>query len=115
MTPIKRSHPLIKIINGALNDLPSPTNIRAMWNFGSLLGLCLTTQILTGLFLAIHYCGDASLAFTSVRRICRDVNYGWFLRILHANGGSFLFVFFYTLGEDYITGHIPLYTHGLSE
>jgi ubiquinol-cytochrome c reductase cytochrome b subunit len=101
MTSLKNTHPLIKIINGALNDLPTPTNIRAMWNFGSLLGLCLTTQIITGLFLAIHYCGDASLAFSRVRHISRDVNYGWILRILHANGGSFLFAFFYTLAEGY--------------
>jgi len=66
-----------------------------MWNFGSLLGLCLVTQILTGLFLAIHYCGDASLAFSSVSHICRDVNYGWILRIIHANGARFFFVCLY--------------------
>jgi len=56
------------------------------------LGLCLSVQILTGLFLAIHYCGDASLAFSRVRHICRDVNYGWLLRILHANGARFFFM-----------------------
>merc|ERR1711936_535284 len=62
-----------------------------MRNFGSLLGLCLITQILTGLFLAIHYCGDASLAFSRASHICRDVNYGWILRIIHANGARFIF------------------------
>merc|ERR1712212_1236263 len=65
------------IVGGSLIELPTPAAISAMWNFGSLLGLCLITQILTGLFLAIHYCGDASLAFSRVSHICRDVNYGW--------------------------------------
>ena len=88
-------HPLIKIINGSLIELPSPRNINSLWNFGSLLGLCLVTQILTGLFLAIHYCGDASLAFSRVSHICRDVNYGWMLRIIHANGARFFFVCLY--------------------
>merc|ERR1712137_226843 len=85
----------LKIINNAIVDLPAPSNISAWWNFGSLLGLCLITQILTGLFLAIHYCGDASLAFSRVSHICRDVNYGWILRIIHANGARFFFVCLY--------------------
>ena len=86
---------LIKLLQGSLVELPTPRRIRYMWNFGSLLGLCLVTQILTGLFLAIHYCGDASLAFSRVRHICRDVNYGWILRIIHANGARFFFVCLY--------------------
>jgi ubiquinol-cytochrome c reductase cytochrome b subunit len=111
MTSLKLTHPLIKILNGALNDLPTPSNIRAIWNFGSLLGLCLTTQIITGLFLAIHYCGDASLAFSSVRHIGRDVNYGWILRILHANGGSFFFVcLFLHIGRGLYYGSY-IFTH----
>ena len=85
-------HPLLKIVRGALYGLPSPANIRAIWNFGSLLGACLGFQIITGLFLAIHYCGDTSLAFIRVRHISRDVNYGWILRILHANGARIFFV-----------------------
>jgi ubiquinol-cytochrome c reductase cytochrome b subunit len=92
MTSILKKHPLLKIVSGALYELPTPANISRLWNFGSLLGLCLITQILTGLFLAIHYCRDASLAFSSVRHISRDVNYGWLLRITHANGGRFFFI-----------------------
>lgn len=95
MASLRKTHPLIKIANGALVDLPTPSNISAMWNFGSLLGLCLITQILTGLFLAIHYTSDISTAFSSVTHICRDVNYGWLIRSLHANGASFFFICLY--------------------
>ena len=93
--PIRLSHPLIKIINNALVDLPAPSNISAWWNFGSLLGLCLIIQTLTGLFLAIHYTADIETAFNSVNHICRDVNIGWLLRTLHANGASFFFICIY--------------------
>lgn len=93
--PIRTSHPLFKIANNALVDLPAPINISAWWNFGSLLGLCLIIQILTGLFLAIHYTADVRLAFNRVNHICRDVNYGWLLRTLHANGASFFFICIY--------------------
>ena len=92
MISLLKVHPLLKIASGAIYELPTPTNIRAMWNFGSLLGLCLIIQILTGLFLAMHYCGDISLAFYRVNHISRDVNYGWLLRIFHANGASFFFI-----------------------
>nr|YP_010442996.1 cytochrome b [Alloxiphidiopsis emarginata]UTD48946.1 cytochrome b [Alloxiphidiopsis emarginata] len=93
--PMRTSHPLFKIANSALVDLPAPSNISAWWNFGSLLGLCLMIQIATGLFLAMHYTANIDLAFTSVAHICRDVNYGWFLRTLHANGASFFFICLY--------------------
>lgn len=93
--PLRTQHPLFKIANNALVDLPAPINISAWWNFGSLLGLCLITQILTGLFLAIHYTADINLAFNRVNHICRDVNYGWLLRTLHANGASFFFICIY--------------------
>nr|QNE85848.1 cytochrome b [Platypalpus cursitans] len=93
--PMRNSHPLFKIMNNALVDLPAPINISTWWNFGSLLGLCLIIQILTGLFLAMHYTADISLAFNSVTHICRDVNYGWLLRTLHANGASFFFICLY--------------------
>nr|YP_010693137.1 cytochrome b [Zeugodacus atrifacies]WCB98344.1 cytochrome b [Zeugodacus atrifacies] len=93
--PLRTQHPLFKIANNALVDLPAPVNISAWWNFGSLLGLCLIIQILTGLFLAMHYTADINLAFNSVNHICRDVNYGWLLRTLHANGASFFFVCIY--------------------
>nr|YP_010894935.1 cytochrome b [Phortica pseudogigas]WJW73448.1 cytochrome b [Phortica pseudogigas] len=93
--PLRTTHPLFKIANNALVDLPAPVNISSWWNFGSLLGLCLIIQILTGLFLAMHYTADVSLAFNSVNHICRDVNYGWLLRTLHANGASFFFICIY--------------------
>nr|QVL29276.1 cytochrome b [Ceratitis bremii] len=93
--PLRTQHPLFKIANNALVDLPAPINISAWWNFGSLLGLCLIIQILTGLFLAMHYTADIDLAFNSVNHICRDVNYGWLLRTMHANGASFFFICIY--------------------
>jgi ubiquinol-cytochrome c reductase cytochrome b subunit len=109
--PIRSSHPLIKIINNALIDLPAPSNISAWWNFGSLLGLCLIIQTLTGLFLAIHYTADIETAFNSVNHICRDVNYGWLLRALHANGASFFFICIYIhIGRGIYYGSF-LYTY----
>nr|UVV34757.1 cytochrome b [Chalcophora japonica]WCO87677.1 cytochrome b [Chalcophora japonica] len=93
--PIRKTHPLIKIVNSSLIDLPTPSNISAWWNFGSLLGLCLMIQIITGIFLAMHYTANIDIAFSSVIHICRDVNYGWLLRTLHANGASFFFICLY--------------------
>nr|AWV84340.1 cytochrome b [Chonosia atrodorsalis] len=93
--PLRRSHPLIKIINNSLIDLPAPSNLSYWWNFGSLLGLCLTIQIMTGLFLSMHYNGDIMNAFNSVSHMCRDVNYGWMLRSMHANGASLFFICVY--------------------
>nr|AFX67426.1 cytochrome b [Melanotaenia japenensis] len=95
MTNLRKTHPLLKIANDALVDLPTPANISAWWNFGSLLGLCLGAQILTGLFLTMHYCSDITAAFSSVAHICRDVNYGWLIRNMHANGASFFFICIY--------------------
>nr|AHM92240.1 cytochrome b [Neophocaena asiaeorientalis] len=95
MTNIRKTHPLMKIINNALIDLPAPSNICSWWNFGSLVGLCLIMQILTGLFLAMHYTPDTSTAFSSVTHICRDVNYGWIIRYLRANGASMFFICLY--------------------
>nr|YP_002860169.1 cytochrome b [Davidius lunatus]ACB48051.1 cytochrome b [Davidius lunatus] len=93
--PLRLKHPLLSIANNALIDLPTPTNINMWWNFGSLLGLCLIIQIATGLFLAMHYTANIESAFYSVNHICRDVNYGWLLRTLHANGASFFFICIY--------------------
>nr|ABY80791.1 cytochrome b [Dibamus novaeguineae] len=96
MTPnIRKTHPILKIINNSFIDLPAPSNISAWWNFGSLLGLCLVIQILTGLFLAMHYTADISTAFSSVAHICRNVQYGWLIRNLHANGASLFFICIY--------------------
>nr|YP_011016971.1 cytochrome b [Aegus fukiensis]WQB61573.1 cytochrome b [Aegus fukiensis] len=94
-TPMRKMSPMIQIINNSLIDLPSPSNISAWWNFGSLLGLCLGIQIITGIFLAMHYTASIDTAFTSVIHISRDVNYGWLLRTMHANGASFFFICLY--------------------
>lgn len=110
--PIRKTHPLLKIINHALVDLPAPSNISSWWNFGSLLGLCLIIQTLTGLFLAIHYTADTLLAFDSINHICRDVNNGWLLRTLHANGASFFFfcIYFHIGRGIYYGSYKFLYT-----
>nr|QYY47816.1 cytochrome b [Bufo gargarizans] len=92
---LRKTHPLVKIINNSFIDLPAPVNLSSLWNFGSLLGVCLIAQIVTGLFLAMHYTADTSMAFSSVAHICRDVNNGWLLRNLHANGASFFFICIY--------------------
>nr|YP_009919166.1 cytochrome b [Triatoma mazzottii]QMP96809.1 cytochrome b [Triatoma mazzottii] len=92
---LRKTHPLIKIINNSLIDLPAPSSISLWWNFGSLLSMCLMIQIITGIFLAMHYTGSIELAFSSVVHICRDVNYGWLLRSLHANGASLFFICLY--------------------
>nr|QDV39970.1 cytochrome b [Acanthodactylus erythrurus lineomaculatus]QTA72602.1 cytochrome b [Acanthodactylus erythrurus lineomaculatus] len=94
-TNMRKQHPILKIINNSFIDLPTPPNISAWWNFGSLLGLCLIIQIATGLFLAMHYTADISLAFSSVSHIHRDVQYGWLIRNLHANGASMFFICIY--------------------
>ena len=85
----------LKALNSSLVDLPTPINITVWWNFGRLLGAILRIQIVTGLFLAMHYTADVALAFASVRHIIRDVNGGWLLRTLHANGASFFFICIY--------------------
>nr|WRO45310.1 cytochrome b [Leptoglossus occidentalis] len=93
--PLRKTHPLFSIINGSLIDLPTPSNISLWWNFGSLLGMCLMIQIITGIFLAMHYTANVELAFNSVVHICRDVNNGWLLRNTHANGASLFFICLY--------------------
>nr|AFP44045.1 cytochrome b [Phoenicolacerta laevis] len=96
MTPnLRKQHPILKIINNSFIDLPTPSNISAWWNFGSLLGLCLIIQTITGLFLAMHYTADISSAFSSIAHIHRDVQHGWLIRNLHANGASMFFICIY--------------------
>lgn len=92
---ILKSNPLLGLANSYLVDSPQPSTLSYFWNFGSLLGLTLILQILTGIFLAMHYNSSAELAFVSVEHIMRDVNYGWLLRYLHANGASFFFIWMY--------------------
>nr|ANK58412.1 cytochrome b [Calandrella brachydactyla brachydactyla]ANK58429.1 cytochrome b [Calandrella brachydactyla longipennis]ANK58444.1 cytochrome b [Calandrella brachydactyla rubiginosa]ANK58413.1 cytochrome b [Calandrella brachydactyla brachydactyla]ANK58414.1 cytochrome b [Calandrella brachydactyla brachydactyla] len=102
---LRKNHPLLKIVNDALIDLPTPSNISSWWNFGSLLGICLITQIVTGLLLAMHYTADTSLAFASVAHICRNVQFGWLIRNLHANGASFFFICIYLhIGRGFYYG-----------
>nr|AWN56243.1 cytochrome b [Eriopis connexa] len=93
--PLRKQNSLISIMNNSLIDLPTPSNISYLWNFGSLLGLCLMIQIITGLFLTMHYCANIEMAFNSVSHICRDVNFGWLMRTIHANGASFFFICIY--------------------
>uniref|UniRef100_UPI0031F33982 cytochrome b n=1 Tax=Heptathela kimurai TaxID=88333 RepID=UPI0031F33982 len=91
----RKHHPIIKIINASLFDLPSPSNISYLWNFGSLLGVMLLTQIMTGLFLTMHFTPDINLSFQNVLHIAQDVNFGWLIRSLHANGASAFFLLMY--------------------
>ena len=91
----RKNSPIITNINSTLIDLPSPSSINYLWNFGSLLGLCLFIQLITGIFLAMHYSGDVKIAFNSVIHISRDVNYGFLIKSIHANGASIFFLCVY--------------------
>ena len=93
-SPLKKN-PILKIINNSLIDLPTPLNLSAWWNFGSILGLCLIIQLISGLILSIHYTSNITMAFDRVRHISRDVNYGWLIRTLHSNGASIFFICLY--------------------
>nr|YP_010721226.1 apocytochrome b [Cyathus striatus]WDS46377.1 apocytochrome b [Cyathus striatus] len=92
---ILKSHVLLRLLNSYVVDSPQPANITYLWNFGSLLATCLIIQILTGAFLAMHYCPSVEMAFNSVEHIMRDVNNGWLIRYTHANVASFFFIFVY--------------------
>lgn len=92
---ILKSHPILRLANSYFIDSPQPSNLSYMWNFGSLLGLCLVIQILSGVFLAMHYTPHVDLAFDSVEHIMRDVQSGYILRYTHANTASFFFMFVY--------------------
>jgi ubiquinol-cytochrome c reductase cytochrome b subunit len=92
---IFKSNPLASIANGYLVDSPQPSNISYLWNFGSLLGVCLVIQIVTGVTLAMHYNPSVVEAFNSVEHIMRDVNNGWLIRYLHSNTASFFFFIVY--------------------
>lgn len=92
---LRTHHPLLKVVNNSLIDLAAPNNISILWNYGAILGLCLIIQTVTGIFLAIHYAPNVDLAFSSVIHINRDVEYGWLIRYIHANGASIFFLFIY--------------------
>lgn len=90
-----KNHVLLRLVNSYVVDSPQPANISYLWNFGSLLAVCLGIQILTGAFLAMHYQAHVDFAFNSVEHIMRDVNNGWIIRYIHANVASFFFIFVY--------------------
>ena len=92
---ILKSQSFLRLFNSYMVDNPEPANISYLWNFGSLLALCLGIQILTGVFLAMHYTPHVDFAFNSVEHIMRDVNAGYILRYTHANVASFFFIFVY--------------------
>jgi ubiquinol-cytochrome c reductase cytochrome b/c1 subunit len=87
--------PILDMVKDSLVVYPTPRNLNYMWNFGSLAGIALVLQILTGLFLAMHYKGDVALAFSSVQHIMRNVEWGWLIRNLHMVGASFFFIVVY--------------------
>ena len=93
--PIRKSNAYLSLVNSYLIDSPQPSSLNYWWNLGSLLGLCLVIQIASGVFLAMHYSSNLSLAFDSVEHIMRDVNAGWLIRYIHANGASFFFICMY--------------------
>lgn len=92
---MRKENKLVIILNNSLLDLASPSRLRYFWNFGSLLGIFLMVQIFSGLFLSFHFSGDVNLSFDRVIHIIRDVNYGWLLRVIHANGASIFFLLIY--------------------
>lgn len=87
--------PLLSTLKNHLIAYPTPSNLNVSWNWGSLAGICLVLQIVTGVCLAMHYTPQVDLAFSSVQHIMRDVPSGWLLRYLHANGASFFFIVVY--------------------
>ena len=102
---ILKNHPLLKLLNSYLIDSPQPSNISYLWNFGSLLGLCLGIQIVTGVTLAMHYTPSVLEAFNSVEHIMRDVNNGWLVRYLHSNTASaFFFLVYLHIGRGLYYG-----------
>ena len=102
---IFKSNPLLKIVNSYVVDSPQPSNLSYLWNFGSLLALCLGIQIVTGVTLAMHYTPSISEAFSSVEHIMRDVNNGWLVRYLHSNTASaFFFLVYLHIGRGIYYG-----------
>jgi quinol-cytochrome oxidoreductase complex cytochrome b subunit len=87
--------PLLSVVDSHIIDYPTPINLNYMWSFGSAAGICLVIQIVTGIFLAMHYTPHIDLAFSSVEHIMRDVNNGWLIRYIHANGASMFFIVVY--------------------
>ena len=86
---------LLSTVDGFIVSYPAPSNLSYWWNFGVLALFCLVVQLITGIALAMHYVPNSDLAFVSVEHIMRDVNYGWLLRYIHANGASMFFIAVY--------------------
>ena len=102
---ILKSHPLLKLVNSYLIDASQPSNISYLWNFGSLLAVCLIIQIVTGVTLAMHYSPNVLEAFNSIEHIMRDVNNGWLVRYLHSNTASaFFFLVYLHIGRGIYYG-----------
>jgi hypothetical protein len=102
---IFKSHPLLKLVNSYIIDSPQPSNLSYLWNFGSLLAVCLIIQIITGVTLAMHYNPSVSEAFNSIEHIMRDVNNGWLIRYLHSNTASaFFFLVYLHIGRGLYYG-----------
>lgn len=102
---ILKSHPLLRLVNSYVIDSPQPSNLSYLWNFGSLLGLCLIIQIITGVTLSMHYNPSVLEAFNSVEHIMRDVNNGWLIRYLHSNTASaFFFIVYLHIGRGLYYG-----------
>ncbi|MBA4209932.1 MAG: cytochrome b [Parvibaculum sp.] len=87
--------PVLRLVNDSFVDYPTPRNLNYWWTFGGILTFCLAVQIVTGIVLAMHYVPTTELAFASVEHIMRDVNYGWLIRYVHANGASMFFIAVY--------------------
>ena len=87
--------PIFTFLNHELHEYPTPKNLNYWWNFGSLAGIVLVVMLVTGIVLAMHYTAHVDLAFGSVERIMRDVNYGWLIRYIHMNGASMFFIIVY--------------------
>lgn len=100
-----KSHSLLRLVNTFIIDASEPSNISYLWNFGSLLGVCLIIQIITGVTLAMHYSPNVLEAFNSVEHIMRDVNNGWLVRYLHSNTASaFFFLVYLHIGRGIYYG-----------
>ncbi len=87
--------PLPRLLHDTVHTFPTPRNLNIWYTFGGILAFCLGVQILTGIVLAMHYVANAGMAFDSVERIMRDVNYGWLMRYIHSNGASMFFLAVY--------------------
>lgn len=89
---MKKSHPIIETVSSTLVNLPTPTSISYMWNWGSILGINLGVQIIRGILLASHYNSRVEIAFTRIAHISREVNYGYMIRFIHMNGARIFFI-----------------------